>query len=107
MEKTLHKPYFVNKNLLQDYFCYYKTTIYSARFTASSLSILVYLAEGNHRFKSKHGHDKGKCKRCGIKYKCCECCLENTNVKNDLGVYKCLLRYFNFKPSFKLRWCSN
>ena len=31
-----------------------------------------------------------KCEACGIKYKDFECCLEYTDVKDDLTVYKCL-----------------
>ena len=38
---------------------------------------------------------------CGIKYKDCECCLEYTNVKSDLRVYKCLLCNRNFQTN---RW---
>ena len=30
-----------------------------------------------------------KCETCGIKYKNCEYCLKDTNVKDDLIVQKC------------------
>ena len=57
----------------------------------SSLSNLVdNLAEGIHKIKCKHRHDNRKCEMCGIKYKDCECCLEYTNIKDDLILYKCL-----------------
>ena len=52
---------------------------------ASSLSNLVInLAEGVHDIKCKYGHDNKNCETCGIKYKDCECCVEYTNVKDDL-----------------------
>ena len=57
----------------------------------SSLSNLVdNLAEGIHKIKCKHEHDNRKCEMCGINYKDCECCLEYTNIKDDLILYKCL-----------------
>ena len=57
----------------------------------SSLSNLVdNLAEGIHKIKCKHAHDNRKCEMCGIKYKDCECCLEYTNIKDDLILCKCL-----------------
>ena len=63
----------------------------SARFTASSLTNLVdNLAEGIYKIKCKHRHDNKKCEICGIKYKYCECCFEQTNIKDYLIEYKCL-----------------
>ena len=59
---------------------------------ASFLSNLVNnLAEGIHKIKCKYGHDKKKCKKFEIEYKDCDCCLEYTNVKDDLVVHKCSL----------------
>ena len=56
---------------------------------ASSLSNLVNnLAEGIHKIKCTYVHDDWKCETCRIKYKDCECCLEYTNVKNNLIKYK-------------------
>ena len=58
---------------------------------ASSLSSLVNnLAEELHKIKCKYGHDNKKCETCGIKHEDSECCLEYTNVKDDLIEYKCL-----------------
>ena len=58
---------------------------------ASSLSSLVNnFAEGIHENKNKYGHDDKKCETCGIKYKDCECCIEHTNVENNLIEYKYL-----------------
>ena len=63
----------------------------SARFMARSLSNLVNnLGEVIHHIKCKYGHDDKKCETCSIKYKDCECCLEYTNVKNNLIEHKCL-----------------
>ena len=42
------------------------------------------LAEEINKIKCKYGHDNKKCETCRIKYKSVECCLEYTNVKNDL-----------------------
>ena len=53
----------------------------------SSLSNLVNkLVKEIHRIKCKYGHENKKCETCGIKYRDCECCLEYTNVKDDLIV---------------------
>ena len=41
-----------------------------------------------------------KCETCGIKYKDCECCLEYTNVNDDLIVYKCLCCTRNYQKKF-------
>ena len=58
---------------------------------ASSLANLVdNLAEVIRKVKCKYGHNNKKCETCGIKYKDCECCLEYTNVKDDLMLSKCL-----------------
>ena len=63
----------------------------SAVSMASSLSNLVdNLAEVIRKVKFKYGHNNKKCETCGIKYKDCECCLEYTNVKDDLMLSKCL-----------------
>ena len=56
-----------------------------ARFMASSLSNLDNnLSEGLHRVKCKFEHDDEKCETCGIKYKYCDCFLENTSFKDVL-----------------------
>ena len=80
IEKHLQKPCFKNYNFVD-----------TPRFMARSLSNLFNdLAEGIHKIKCKHGHDKKKCKTCGIKYRDFECWLEYTNVKDDLIKYRCL-----------------
>ena len=38
-----------------------------------------------------------KSKVCGIKYKNCECCLEYSNVKDDLIIYKFLCWNKNYQ----------
>ena len=51
---------------------------------ASSLQILVInFSEVIHKIKCKYRHDDKKCETCKIKYKYCDCFLENTNFKND------------------------
>ena len=56
-----------------------------ARFMASSLSNLDNnLSKGLHRVKCKFEHDDEKCETCGIKYKYCDCFLENTSFKDVL-----------------------
>ena len=56
-----------------------------ARFMASSLSNLDNnLSEGLHRVKCKFEHDDEKCETCGIKYKYCDCFLQNTSFKDVL-----------------------
>ena len=58
---------------------------------ARSLSNLVNnLAEGTHKIKCKSEQDNKKFVACRIKYRDWECCLEYTNVKNDLILEKCL-----------------
>ena len=70
-----------------------------SRFMASSLSNLVdNLAEGIQKIKWKRGNDN-KCKTCGIKHKDCECCLEYSNGKVDLILYKCLCCNMNYQKS--------
>ena len=65
--------------------------MYSARFMASSLSILVNnLSEGIHGIKCKCGHDDKKCETCGIRYEYCDCFLKYAKNKDDLIEYKCL-----------------
>ena len=57
----------------------------SARFMGSSSSNLNNnLPKGIYKIKSKYGHNKKNCKRCGIKYKDYECCLAFPNVHNNL-----------------------
>ena len=60
MEKKLEKPYFNN------------------------------LVDGSHKTKCIYEHDNKNCETYGIKWKDCECCLEYTNVKDDLIEYECL-----------------
>ena len=56
-----------------------------ARFMASSLSNLDNnLSEGLHRIKCKFEHADEKCETCGIKYKYCDCFLQNTSFKDVL-----------------------
>ena len=57
----------------------------------SSLSNLVNnVAQGIHKITCKNEHDDQKCETCGIKYKDCDCFLEDINFKNGLIEYKCL-----------------
>ena len=71
----------------------------STKFIASSLSDLVNnLAEEIHKIKCKYRHNK-KCETCGVKCKDCECCLEYTNVKDDLIINKCLCCNKNYQKS--------
>ena len=46
-------------------------------------SLLIFL-EGIHKIKCKHGDEDKKCETCWIKYKYCDCFLENINFKDDL-----------------------
>ena len=65
---------------------------------ASLLSNRVdHIAEGINIIKCKYRHDNKKWKTCGIKYKDCKCCLDYTNVKNDLILYKCLYCNRNYQ----------
>ena len=68
---------------------------------ASSVSNLVNsLSEGIHKIKCKFEHDDEKCKTCRIKYKHCDCFLDNTNFKDDLIKYKCLCCNKNYQHKF-------
>ena len=63
--------------------------LYSARFIASLLSNLLYnFGDKIQKIKSKHGKNNKIYKTCGIKHKDCECCLEYTNVGDNLILYK-------------------
>ena len=69
-----------------------------AKFMASALSYLVdNLTEKIHKTKCKYGHDN---KTCGFKYKDCECCLKNKNVKDDLIEYKPLYCNNSYRKAF-------
>ena len=64
----------------------------------TSLSNLVNnFAERIHKIKFKNGHDD---KKCGIKYKDCECFLQYKNFKDDLIKYKCLRCNKNYQKKF-------
>ena len=63
----------------------YKFKTDAARFMVRLSSNLVdNLGKGIHKVICKHRHDSKKCETSEIKYKDYECCLEYTNVKNDL-----------------------
>ena len=63
----------------------------SVRFVARSLSNLVInLANGIPKIKCKNELDNKKCGAWKINTKNCECCLEYTNIKNNLILCKCL-----------------
>ena len=65
---------------------------------ASSLSNFVNnLFDKIYKFKSKYRHEDEKCEICGIKYKYCDCFLENSNFKDDLIEYKCLCYNKNYQ----------
>ena len=67
---------------------------------ASSLSHLFYnLSEEIHKIKCNHGHNK-KCETCCIKYKYCNCFLEDTNFKDGLIEYNCLHCNKNYQYKF-------
>ena len=75
--------------------------IYSAKFMVSSLSNLFdNLSERIHKIKCKYRYYNKKCKSSAIKYKDCECCLEYTNIKDDLILYKCLCFNRNCQKMF-------
>ena len=67
---------------------------------ASSLSNLVdNITEEVHKVKCKYGHFYRKCEMCGIKYKDCGCCLENTKLTNTIqmatiGLFCCREKVF-------------
>ena len=76
-------------------------SINNLRFMTSSLSNLVdNFAEGIHRIKYKYGHDNKKFQTCRIKYKGRDCCVEYTDVKDDLIEWKCLCCNKNYKKKF-------
>ena len=71
----------------------------SARFMGSSSSNLNNnFPKGIYKIKSKYGHNKKNCKRCGIKYKDYECCLAFSNVNNNL--IKVFVLQKNIQKSF-------
>ena len=73
----------------------------TTRFMASSLSNLVNnFSEGIHKIKCKHRYEDKQCETCGIKYKCCNCFVEYTNVEDDLIEYKCLCCNKNYQHKF-------
>ena len=64
----------------------------STRFIASSLSNLVNrLSEEIHRIKRKFINDDKKCGTCRIKYRYCNCFLEQINFEDNLIEYICLV----------------
>ena len=58
------------------------------------------LAGRIYKIICKYEHDNKTFEACGIKYKNSECCLEYTNDKGDLILYKCLLCNKNFQNKF-------
>ena len=69
----------------------------SAKFIVKSCQ---NLSERIHEIKYKFGHDDKKCKFCNIRYKCCSCFLEYTNIKDDLIGYNCLSCNKIYKQKF-------
>ena len=66
---------------------------------AGSFSNLVNdLSEGIHRIKCKFGHNNKTCETCRIKYKYCNCFLEN--FKYDLIEDRCLCHNKNYQHKF-------
>ena len=63
------------------------------------------LAEVIHEIKCTYGHDNKKNEKCWIKYKDHGCCLEYTNVKDGLIVYKFLFwnKNYQIKNWWKLK----
>ena len=87
-----------NGNEITKNISYKLNVIDSESFITSLLSnIIDKLVEGIHKIKCKHRHDNKKCETCGIQYKSCECCLEYTNIKNDLIEYKCVFCNKNYQ----------
>ena len=83
----------------------------SARFMASSLSYLVNnFEEGVHKIKCKYGHDDKKIRNGGITCKHYECCVQYTDFKDDLIVYKCVccnkIYQKRFDQNFKKRFAN-
>ena len=48
----------------------------------------------------KYEHDDKKYEKCGIRYKVCDCCFEQINVKADLIEYKYLCCNKNYQKAF-------
>ena len=68
---------------------------------ASSISNLFNcLAEGTNKIKCNCGHDDKNCETRGIRCKDCECCLEYTNVKDNLIEYTFLCCNKNYPKMF-------
>ena len=59
------------------------------------------LAEVIHEINCKYGHDNKKCITCETKYKDRECSLENTNLKEDLILHKCLSCHSNYQKFWR------
>ena len=59
------------------------------------------LAEVIHEINCKYGHDNKKCITCETKYKDRECSLENTNLKEDLILHKCLSCNSNYQKFWR------
>ena len=59
------------------------------------------LSEGINIFKCNYRHDDKKRETCRIKYKYCDCFLENTNFKNILAEYNCLYCNEKLKENLK------
>ena len=68
---------------------------------ASSLSNLVNnLREGSCKINCKFGHDDKICETCEIKYKYCDCFLEQQNFTDDLVKYKYLCCNKSYQAKF-------
>ena len=69
-----------------------------ARFIASSLSNLVNTSLKKFiKLNPNRDMIEKRCETGGIKYNDCERCLEYTNVKDDLIVFKCLCCNKNYQ----------
>ena len=101
----------VKKKKITKSISYRLQLIDSARHMASLFSNLVNnFAEGIHKIKCKYRNDNKKYETCGIKFKDCECCIEYTNVNNDLIECKCFCcnEYYqkNFEEILKKRFAN-
>ena len=68
---------------------------------ASSLSNLVNnLSEVIHEMKCEKGDDDKKYENYEIKYKYCNCFLENKSFKDNLIEYKCLCCHKHYQQKF-------
>ena len=68
---------------------------------SSSSNLLNNLSEAIHRIKCKFGNDDKKYETYGIKYKYCDCFLEDTIVKDDLIEHnKCFCCYKKYQHKF-------